>query len=288
MLNSSMNYPYPILRANPVDYKSSVFNVYIKKDTQKNGYNLKVAYEVNNNQIKELIDKHILAYAIQLQCISTWYRDLRISDSDIQDIFIPSNMVHERVDLCPCIIATEKIENFTNDDFIEDYDGIPYEINKGEVVAIGERQKFDAIYKNDIIKKGDPIVHFVNDDEATVLYCEWEYDTIKIHLPKEQFRKYNEVGKNEPWKVPMLNAIYVVPVIVQGIYEIYQDEVVGRPSTLERYSWYKTLKVLIMKAAKDDAAEYKRMLGDPIKTSQRLLNDNSLQALNLVYDVTKQ
>ena len=176
----------------------------------------------------------------------------------------------------------------TNDDFTEDYDGIPYEINKGEVVAIGERQKFDAIYKNDIIKKGDPIVHFVNDDEATVLYCEWEYDTIRIHLPKEQFKKYNEVGKNEPWKVPMLNAIYVVPVIVQGIYEIYQDEVAGRPTTLERYSWYKTLKVLIMKVAKDDASEYKRMLGDPIKTSQRLLNDNSLQALNLVYDVTKQ
>ena len=288
MLNSSMNYPYPILRANPIDYKSSVFNVDIKKDTQKNGYNLKVTYEVNNSQIRELIDKHILSYAIQLQCISTWYRDLIISDSDIQDIFIPSDKVHERVDLCPCIVATEKIENFTNEAFTEDYDGIPYEINKGEVVAIGERQKFDAIYKNDIIKKGDPIVHFVNDDEATVLYCEWEYDTIRIHLPKEQFRKYNEVGKNEPWKVPMLNAIYVVPVIVQGIYEIYQDEVVGRPSTLERYSWYKTLKVLIMKAAKDDAAEYKRMLGDPIKTSQRLLNDNSLQALNLVYDVTKQ
>ena len=55
-----MNYPYPILRANPVDYKSSIFNVDIKKDTQKNGFNLKVAYEVNNNQIKELIDKHIL------------------------------------------------------------------------------------------------------------------------------------------------------------------------------------------------------------------------------------
>lgn len=283
-----MNYPYPILRANPVDYKSSIFSVDIKKDTQKNGYNLKVAYEVNNYQIKELIDKHILAYATQLQCISTWYRDLIISDSDILDIFIPSDMVHERVDLCPCIIATERIEKFTNDDFTEDYDGIPYEINKGEVVAIGERQKFDAIYKNDIIKKGDPIVHFVNDDEATVLYCEWDYDIIRIHLPKEQFKKYNEVGINEPWKVPMLNAIYVVPVIVQGINEIYQAEVAGRSTTLEGYSWYKTLKVLIMKTAKDDASEYDRMLGDPIKTSQRLLNDNSLQAMNLVYDVTKQ
>lgn len=283
-----MNYPYPILRANPVDYKSSVFNVDIKKETTRDGFNLKITYSVNNDEIKELLNKHVLGYAVQLQCISTWYRDLHMSNSDEQEIFIPSGLVHERVDLCPCIIAVEKIENFFNNDFSEDFDGISYEINKGEVVAIGERQKFDAIYKNDIIKKGDPIVHFVNDEKSSVMFCEWEYDAIRIHLPKEQYKKYNEIGKYEPWKIPMLNAIYVVPAIVQGIYEIYQDVINHGQGTLERYSWYKTLKVMIMKAAKDDDAEFKRMLNDPIKTAQRLMNDNSSHALELVANSAKQ
>ena len=288
MLNSNMNYPYPILRANSMDYKSSVFNADIKKETTRNGFNLKITYGVNNSEIKELLNKHVLVYAVQLQCISTWYRDLLVSDSEVQEIFIPSGLVHERVDLCPCIIAVKKIENFSNNDFSEDFDGIPYEINKGEVVAIGERYKFDAIYKNDNIKKGDPIVHFVNDEKSPVMFCEWEYDAIRIHLPKEQYKKYNEIGKYEPWKIPMLNAIYVVPAIVQGIYEIYQDAINHGQGTLERYSWYKTLKVMIMKAAKDDDAEFKRMLNDPIKTAQRLMNDNSSHALELVANSGKQ
>lgn len=288
MLNSSMNYPYPILRARPVDYKNSIFDVNIKKETIKEGFNLKITYDVNNAEIKELLDRHILAYAVQLQCISTWYRDLKISDSAEQIVFIPSGKVHERVDICPCIVSTKRVEHFTNSDFSEDFDGISYAINKGEVVAIGERQRFDAIYKNDIIRKGDPIVHFINDEHSPVMFCEWDYDAIRIHLPKEQFRKYNEIGKYEPWKVPMLNAIYVVPAIVQGIYEVYRDVEENGAGELERYSWYKTLRMKIMQAAKDDDVKFRRMLREPIKTAQRLLNDNSSQALDLVAVSTKQ
>jgi len=288
MLNSNMNYPYPILRSKPVDYKNSVFDVQIRKDTLSDGFKLTITYDVNNDEIKELIDKHILAYAIQLQCISTWYRDLEVSETSEQELFIPAGKVHERVDLCPCIVAVKKIDNFVNSDFTEDFDGISYEINTGEVVAIGDRQKFDAIYKNDIIKKGDPIVHFVNDENSPVMFCEWEYDAIRVHLPKEQFKRYNDIGQYEPWKVPVVNAIYVVPAIVQGINEIYRDEVENGPGTLEKYSWYKTLKVLIMKAAKDNDAEFRRMLSDPIKTTQRLLNDNSAIAMELVSNSAKQ
>ena len=49
------------------------------------------------------------------------------------------------------------------------------------------------------------------------MFCEWEYDAIRVHLPKEQFKRYNDIGQYEPWKVPVVNAIYVVPAIVQGI-----------------------------------------------------------------------
>lgn len=288
MLNSSMNYPYPILRTKPIDYKNSIFDAVITKKTEKDGFKLLIKYTVNNDEIKGMIDDHILAYAIQLQCISTWYRNLQTSYSDEQVVFIPSGMVHERVDLCPCIVSMDKIDNYYNSDFSEDFDGISYEINKGEVVAIGERQKFDAIYKNDIIKKGDPIVSFVRDENSPVMFCEWDFDVIRIHLPKEQHKKYNDIGKYEPWKIPMLNAIYVVPAIVQAINEICRDVVGNGDGTMEKYSWYKTLKVLIMQLAKDDDAAFRRMLNDPIKTTQRLLDDNSAKAVDLLSNVVKQ
>ena len=89
MLNSNMNYPYPILRVRPIDYKESVFETQIQKDETKEGYTLSITYKVTNKEFEELIKKQILAYALQLQCISTWYRDLQISESNRQTIFIP-------------------------------------------------------------------------------------------------------------------------------------------------------------------------------------------------------
>lgn len=288
MLNSDMNYPYPILRGEPIDYKSGVFLANIKKINENNGFTLNITYSVNNKEIEDLLARRIIAYALQIQCISTWYREIKISDSASQTIFISSSEVHERVDICPCIVALENIEDFSNEDFSEDFEGISFSLHKGEVVGIGERQKFDAIYKNDIIKKGDPIVHFVNDERCSVMFCEWEFATIQIHLPKKQYEQYNLIGEYEPWKIPLLNAIYVVPTIVQAISEIAQDELHNGGGSLSQYAWYKTLHFLIEKAANGESNDFNKMLNDPIKTAQLLLNDNSAQSLELLSRVTKQ
>lgn len=287
MLNSAMNYPYPILRNTPVDYKVSTFNSKITKTDEKDGYRLDITYDVTNKQIEDLINSKLAAYAVQIQCVSTWYRRLEISDAKNQQIKLSSNLIHERVDLCPCIIALAQIKDFVLDDFSDDYEGISFSVNPGEVIAIGERQKFDAIYKNDIIKKGDPIVHFVNDEFASVMHCDFDFDVIRIYLPKLQNEKYNSIGMYEPWKVPVLNAIYVVPAIAMGIVEIDQDVNHGGKGYLEKYSWYKTLRILIQRAARDDDNKYKKLLSDPIKTAQMLLNDNSAQALEIVSKAVK-
>lgn len=288
MLNSSMTYPYPVLRNMPIDYQTSTFTAQLSKKNEKDGYTIKVLYSVSNEEVQRLIDEKKAAFALQIQCVSTWFRSMEISEGNIQEIKLNSNMIHERVDMCPCIIAREYLDNFTNKDFADDFEGISFSVNPGEVIAIGERQKFDAIYKDDIIKKGDPIVHFINDEQSPVMYCEYDFDTIRIHLPKQQNEKYNYMGSYEPWKIPVLNAIYVVPAIAMGIEEIYKDTCMGGSGSLERYSWYKTLKVMIQRHAKDVDSVYRKLLTDPIKTAQMLLNDNSAQALDVISRSVKQ
>ena len=287
MLNSSMNYPYPILRGKKTDYQTSIFTAQLSKKNLKDGYIINAIYSVSNSEIQQLIEDKKAAYALQIQCVSTWFRKLEISSSSIQEFKLSSNLIHERVDMCPCIIALEEIKDFNNSDFSEDFEGISFSVNPGEVLAIGERQKFDAIYKDDIIKKGDPIVHFINDEQASVMFCEYDFDTIRIHLPKQQNEKYNRIGTYEGWKVPVLNAIYVIPAIAMGIEEIYKDTCLGGSGTLERWSWYKTLKVMILRKAKDVENVYLKMLSDPIKTAQMLMNDNSAQALDIIAKAVK-
>ena len=45
---------------------------------------------------------------------------------------------------------------------------------------------------------------------------------------------------------------------------------------------------MIQTKAKDVDSEYRKMLNDPIKTAQMLLNDNSTQALDVIDKAVKQ
>ena len=57
MLNSAMNYPYPVLRKEKVDYKDSTFEAKLSKKNLKDGYQIKVEYSVSNAEIQQLIDE---------------------------------------------------------------------------------------------------------------------------------------------------------------------------------------------------------------------------------------
>lgn len=288
MLNSAINYPYPVLRTNLEDYDKSTFCANVTVDPTTEGYRIFVKYDVNNAEVIDLLEKGDVTFALEIQCISTWYRRLELSDCDEQTIFLQSNMIHDRVDLCPCIVARKNIKDFYSDDFSEEYKNIPFSINTGEVIAIGERKKFEALYKDDIIKKSESIVHFQDDNKADIMYCEWDNPIIQIHIPTKQYALYTHMGQYESWKVPLLNAIYVTPVIVEALTYIYQDECKNGDNSLSEYAWYKTLKFLTGKIAKNDSAKYKKLLGDPLKLAQLLLNDNASISLELLGSSSKQ
>lgn len=285
MLNSALNYPYPLLRKLAVDYKSSTFSADLNKYNRKNGFEVKIQYHLNNLQISKMIDDKLLAYAVQIQCVSTWYRKLKISTADTDSVFLPSGLVHERVELCPCIIALKDIQKFDNEDFSDDFDGISFSLNKGEVVAIGEREKFDAYYKKDILKTGDTILHVNQDKKAELMHQEFDSDIIQVYLPENQYKMYTTIGENEKWKIPALNATIAVPVIVQAIKEISESSQ-SSGSTFEQYAWYKTLVFLMQRAVKDDDRKYRKLLNDPLRTAELLLNDNSAQTLKLLSRVS--
>ena len=76
---------------------------------------------------------------------------------------------------------------------------------------------------------------------------------------------------------------------MQGIIEISNDEDGGGDEGhLSQYAWYKTLRMLIEKEAGGDIGHYRQMLKEPIRTAQRLLNDNSRQSLELLGKMVKQ
>ena len=284
MLNPNMNYPYPVVRVYEEDYRTTIFKGDLSVNLQPDSYLVRPAFEINNVGIAELIDKGKLTYAIEIQSPATWYRKL-FTITGNNAIRLEPAFLHERVELTPCIIATAQIVGFTNDDFEDEYQGMTFDINIGDVIAIGETRTFDALYQDDIIKNGTSPVTIARSDTAKEISCDYSGSLIEITLPADQHDRYLECGY-KPEKYKALNAILSIPALVEGIGIIANDvKYPDQTSGLESKSWYKTIVVNLKRVAENNEAKYRALLDKPFASAELLLGNNysaSLQYLSLV------
>lgn len=222
MLNININYPYPVIREYTDDYQSTEFIGELKVLLEPDGYAVHTNFEINNKGIQILLSKRILTYALEVQCVSTWFRKLyTIHENRV--IRLDPQMIHERVELIPCIVVATSIEGFTNEDFAEEYQDMKFDLNAGDIIGIGQKRTFDALYQNDIIKNGSSIVDVGGNDKLKEIQCDFSQSTIKLTLPADQYENYRSCGYNRS-KYKMLNAILIVPALVEAIGIIAADE----------------------------------------------------------------
>ena len=284
MLNVNINYPYPVIREYIEDYKNTIFTGKLTVQLESEGYVIHPSFDIENNEIRELIEKNFLTYAVEVQCVSTWFRRLYRVDNN-QEIHLNSMEIHERVEITPCIIANRDIPEFVNDDFEEEYQGMSFEINIGDIIGIGSRRTFDALYQNDIIKNGTSIVSIASSDVKKEITSDFTGNIIQITLPKDQYSDYMDCGYNKI-KYKLLNAILIIPVLVEAIGIIANDERDSdETSGFETKSWYKTIVVNLKRYAESDENKYKQLLDKPFSSAELLLGNNSASALKFLSQI---
>ena len=268
----------------PAAYQGTNFIGELKVLLEPDGYAVHTNFEINNKEIQLLLSKNILTYALEVQCVSTWFRKLYlIQESKV--IRLDPQMIHERVELMPCIVVATAIEGFANEDFAEEYQGMKFDLNAGDIIGIGQKRVFDALYQNDIIKNGSSIVDVGGSDKLKEIQCDFSQSTIKITLPIDQYEDYRSCGYNRS-KYKMLNAILIVPVLVEGIGIIAADEKdPEHQSGHGNRAWYKTIVVNLKRFAENDERKYLQLLETPFASAELLLGNNSAKALDFLCQV---
>lgn len=276
MLKSSLNYPYPVLRKNPEDYKASTFENEINVKATDAGFEIKVSCDVKNTEILDLIADGSLSYGLQVQCTATWLRKFEKSRSKDFTLFLSKDDVYEKVEICPCIVTNVDLLDFSNEDFAEEYQDMQFNIRVGELVACGDKLKFDAVYKKDILKNTSSIFNIKCDDEIKAIDISTEYEKIYIYLPKNIFELY-EYHRVDELRHPVINAIIIVPVLSE-VLRIMRDSADQNEQLAEK-RWYKTIKNKLTKLSRGNQAEYDKLLDNIIGTAQMLVGDSALQGL---------
>ena len=277
MLNSNINYPYPLLREMPEDFGKSTFDGSLEVLREDQGFRVVPHFSVNNDEINNLINTGIFSFAIQIQCRSTYYRTVEYI-KDNTPFFIYGGTVHELVELCPCIIAIQDLEEYTNDDFVQSFKVAPVKIFKNDVVGIGSVIRFRAYYKADEVKKANSVVTVQADDSIERIHVDLNKPNIIVTLPQTQYDAYMNIGTSTSDQVTLLTGIVSVPVIALALSEINPDD----ESDYAELPWYKSLRALLDRLADGDPAKINSLLEDKLHTAQLMLGDNLSESLNIL------
>jgi len=277
MLNSNIKYPYPLLREEPEDFITSTFCGELEVLREDQGFRVVPRFSVNNDQIMELIQSGVFCYAVQVQCRSTYYRTVEYIKENAP-FFIYGGTVHELVELCPCIIATQDYEGYFIDDFVPAFKYSPVNIYENDVVGIGNTIRFRAYYKADEVKKASSVVTVQADSSIERIQVDLNKPNIIVTLPQTQYDTYMKIGTSTADQVTMLTSIISVPVIALALREIDIDD----ESDYAELSWYKSLRALLDKIADGDPSKVNCLLEDTFQTAQLMLGDNLSASLNIL------
>lgn len=279
------NYPYPILLDKAVDYKTSTIKARYLYQGLKNGHKIKIECDIDNNEIKKLIEDKKVCYAVQIESPNAMYRktfeffneDL-IEDPESKkkyiEISLDSNDVIDYIDIGLALLVKEEIDNYQNEDFVDAYKGIKMKINKNEVLAVCQNVRQMIILNDEILKELHSIFNLQKDNTINYITYDPNHHRILIRVP-EDIGNYYLTAKGNKEKIKVLNAIIFMPILTSIVNDMKDTE--------EEFSnrlWFKTLENKIKEIIQDKKITREELLENPYETAQMLMQNISVESIN--------
>lgn len=284
-------FPYPTLNnsKNITCFKNCDFSLeYDDCDDEENLILKNAHIKVNDEVINKLLDESKLKATVIVECSSTIFRKSYDISRISNDIIIPINNLREQVVISSFIYATENI-NFISPNFLDDYDGYSFDIEKYDIIAIDDGFTTRIEYDEDKDKKVSSIFSIVKDEtiENKVMKFEPTARKIIIHLPEEQFGCYENMKNNDNYQ-ELFFSIMTIPALIYCLQNI-QDRLIFADYSLDEikidYRWFESIEVAFknlngVALTEDNFKKY-----DVSLLAQQLMNNASVTAIS---DLFKQ
>lgn len=279
MFNVKGNYPYPVLLEETRYFKNSYIHAEYFKSSSKNAHKIRIVCELNNDEITQFIQEGKAVYTVQVESPNAFYRKIfQFSNPNIE-ITISNDEVIDYINIGVAIVATEDIENYTNKDFINEYQDITFSIKKNEILAICDpRNDIEITYEGEVLKEVKNIFKLKKTEEKFMSY-NLENERILVFVPKDYLNTYVQYKKLESKDViNILNTTIFLPILTNVIADM------GEESNLSKI-WYKTLKKKIKEIAEQEKRNVEDCLQEPLETAQKLLKYPMIDVIASLRDI---
>lgn len=238
-------YPYPVLSDATSDYVNSSFTMKLEVSQGVKEICFSISLQLNNREIEQLIADGEAEYVIHIECSHTSYRMIiKTNESEIQKR-IPEHKLNGKVAVCAFIVAKKEIEQYYNSLFNEDYGGMYFSLNRGNIIGIGGQINVEVTKEAEELSKIPSIFTIcrcaADTDESMKFDITGE--KIAITLCNKSFENY-KVLSGLSAMLPVLHSMIIVPALIYT-FEVLRKEGI---SEFEDLRWFKSVKRTLNKS----------------------------------------
>lgn len=230
-------FPYPIIGEGFDDYKISTFTSNIIIDTYGNKIRVTADFNLNNDYILNLIKNDYLIYAIHIECSETSFRNVYLSKVDSITVEIEDSKISGKVEIASLLVCNKNIYNYTNYDFNEDYEGVFFTFEKGNIIGIGGEVKANIDKTKEELGKLPSIISIIMKKSSEKYFnINCDGDKIKIILNEEDYEKYRNISNVGKFQ-GIFHSMIAMPALIY-VFDLMKDGI----EDYENYRWFRSLR----------------------------------------------
>ena len=219
------SFPHPVLgsiHAEIQDITGSAFQANVNYDIDNRCLYLSAEFILSNRTLSEMVAKGEASYVVYVDCINAFFRESFTTSNTTWSESIMVDQLRGQVGVDFFLCVEKDVELTHLDGAHPDYEGIVFQLSKGDIVAydvgyiihVGDK---DSLRKISAIMK---VVRGVTEDLPMSL--NFEDEQIQIVLCVRDFQRYNQLQGSKKM-VQTLLATIVMPALVEGLARIRES-----------------------------------------------------------------
>lgn len=188
---NNLSFPYPVLGiGDDIEPRPSVTKVDIEKT--KSTYKFAIALNMQNYDIETLIKIGKAKYACEVECRSTLFRKCFFSETPDFNIELARTTIASRVTFQCSVVVVRPIKDYYNSNVHEDYHGLCFDLEPGDLLAFIGQFYYDADIKYDKLRSVGSFMQISEGKMEKMPKIDLGGDKINIKLPSEMYFQYRD------------------------------------------------------------------------------------------------
>lgn len=196
-------------------------------------------YEINEPILAEMIEQEKINGAFIVECSASTFREAFKITSNPIDLEIPLEKFKGTVVASCYLYANEDISDFKSDNFLEEYLGYSFEIDKFDILAVDDGVNFNVETDPSQYDKVSSIFTIVKRmDDSKIMTYENREQHIAIYLPEEYYKSYEMIKTDSSYN-NIAFAMFAIPTLTSCLCELGEIESISDAE--EKHAWFKAV-----------------------------------------------